>query len=386
MKLSSIDWAKLLTNKTTFIMKKTWLLYMLLLSVLFAACDNTEDLTPSLKDTDRVATQIDMSKPLIKTLKDDFNLGLLYEYDNIFDFAYTAETDAAADVWGSVEIPQMKSRFLDEDGNFPAENVSDYQLYVDAALTFVDTTLFKYFDANGLIASKMPYKVLLSESIFANKNVQQKPIIESDSRIGSSSENGLRIVYNKHSIVIKVNQDDVKIGTSDYIKDNFYVFLSRIMDMHNLYELVPLEFYEGKNEYYGQVMDSIYRYETERVDKVRVDIVDKNWFYSKGFVDAKYFYGTSSGLGTVYQSYDEDGNRLSPSIKHLKGIRPSYNFVAGLNEDVRSYLNEMIHRDAAEIDAFPDNIKDNMRLLIGLFEGWGVKIVEFNPALEVLNN
>lgn len=367
-------------------MKKICLLYGVLLSTVFVACQGEEDLTASLKDVDRVATQIDLSKPIVKDLKDNFNLGLLYEYNATLDFVYSAETATAAAKWAAVEIPQIKSKFLDANGNFPEENTVAYQARVDAALTFVNESLFKYFKPNSFIASKMPYKVLLSESIYAGQDVLQEPISESDSRISSTGQFDLYSVYNSHSIVINVNEDIINATTNKVKNDNFYVFLSRIMDMHNLYDLVPKEFYEEKAPYYGQIMETSYRTELNKGSEITIQIIDKDWFFSKGFIDAKYFFNGRIGLGTVTVNKDELGNTISPVLRYTKGLRPTYLFVSGLKKDVRSYLNEMIHRNATEIDAFPAKTKNNMRLLINMFQDWGVDIVAFNPALQVLMN
>lgn len=368
-------------------MKKICLLFGILLSTVFISCQGEEDLlTPSLKDVDRVGTQIDLSKPIVKNLKDNFNLGLLYEYNATLDFAYSAETSVAAARWGAVEIPEMKSKFLDANGEFPVGNTQAYQDRVDLALTFVNESLFKYFKPNSFIATKMPYKVLLSESIYAEQPVSQDPIIESDSRVNSSGKFDLYSVYNNNAIVINVNKNMVAASLAKIRNDNFYVFLSRIMEMHNLYALVPKAFSEGKTPYYGQVMETSYRTELNKGPERTIYIIDKNWFYGKGFIDAKYFYNNPLGLGTVTVTKDELGNTILPPLSYPKGLRPTYVFVSGLKKDVRSYLNEMIHRNATEINAFPAITKNNMRILITLFQEWGVDILEFNPALKVLVN
>lgn len=367
-------------------MKKIFLLYGLLLSTVFIACQEEEKLTASLVDKDRVATQIDLSKPIIKNLKDNYNLGLLYEYNSVLDFAYSAETVAATNKWGAIDIPQMKSNFLDANGNFPAENTAAYQARVDVALTFVNESLFKYFKPNSFIATKMPYKVLLSENIDAEQAASVNPIIESDSRIGYSGKGTLFSVYNNNSIVINVNSSMITASAAKIRNDNFYVFLSRIMEMHNLYDLVPKAFSEGKSLYYGQLMETSYRTELNKGPERTIYIIDKNWFYSKGFIDAKFFYNYPLGLGTVNVFKDELGVTLTPFVAYPKGLKPTYTFVSGIKPDVRSYLNEMIHRNATEINAFPAITKNNMKILINLFQGWGVDILEFNPALKVLMN
>lgn len=367
-------------------MKKICLLYGVLLSTVFVACQGEEELTPSLKDINRIDAQIDLSKPIVKKAKDNFNTAILFEYNSVFDFAYTSETVTAANKWGLVEIPEMKSNFLDTNGNLPADKVAAYQARVDEALTFIDQSLLKFFKPNSFIATKMPNKVLISENIYAEQAAGQEPIIESDSRVNSSGKFDLYSVYNSNSIVINVNKDIIANSSTKLKNDNFYVFLCRIMEMHNLYKLIPKAFSEGKSVYYGQLMETSYRTELNKGTDKTIYYIDKNWFFSKGFIDAKFFYNAPVGLGLVTVSKDENGNTISPSLKLEKGLRPTYVFVSGVQKDVRSYLNEMIHRNATELAAFPAVTKNNMRILINLFEAWGVDILAFNPALQVIKN
>ncbi|MCH4551456.1 hypothetical protein [Aestuariibaculum lutulentum] len=371
-------------------MKKYSILYIMLSAVLAVSCDVEENLKPSNLDEDRVASQLDLTIPTVKNLYENYNTGVLYEYDNVMDFAYEASTSAASDRWGSVEIPMLRTLFENEEGQLPAENVADYKAYTTEAVNFLNDNVFKYFIADSRIAAMMPYKVLISESIFSDNKLQgevARVIIESDSRQVSSPENSLKTVYNSHSIVFNLNLDNY--GTASRIdafsKDNFYVLLSRIMGMHNLYDEVPSSFSLGKDEYYGLEMEPVFREETGIADEKLVFVIDKDWFYEKGFIDAKYFY--DSEIGTIQQNYDEDGNYLGVigRIYHYNAIAPSDEFVASKELDVRSYLNEMIHNSSAEITAYPQNIQDNMKILLDLFVGWGVDMLSVNPDLEVLN-
>ncbi|WP_143953976.1 hypothetical protein [Robertkochia solimangrovi] len=357
-----------------------------LMFVLLVSCEKEDFLEPSNADTDRVAGQIDLSIPEIKKWYNEFNMGVLYEYHDTLDFAYAASTDDASRIWETVEIPMMRTIFEDTLGNMIPGNETLYEDYLLEAVKFYDTTLFKYFDPNGKIAEYMPYKVLISESIFSPSYVPGGAgtiLTESEERYSSTSKNGLRVVYNPHSIVMTFNKDNVEGDIEGYTKDNFYIFLNRIISMHELYNEIPATFFSGKATYYGQDMEIIYREEMDIEEEKNVYVFEKDWFYEKGFVDAQYFYG--SGLRNFYQFYDEDGNRLPSYIKHEKALVPGYEFVSDKFMDVRSYLNEMMFRDADELLEFPENIQENMKILIDYFEGMGVSILEMNPDLEVLN-
>lgn len=364
-------------------MKNTITICLVLISLLAVSCVSEDTLTPSLKDEDRVGSQIDLSNPVISRLYEDFDMGLLYEYQDTLDFAYIASSDAAAEVWASVEIPMIKTLFVG-DGEVLGSD-TEYKAYVEEVVTMLDTTVLTYFDPAKKIGSLMPKKVLLSSSIYSVGTISGDPaliLVESDSRFSSSPRNNLRTIFNRHAIVFNVNKEDAQKDLEEYSLDNFYILLSRIMGMHNLYDEIPEAFYNGKSSYYNQEMEAIYREENGIADEKTVYVVDKDWFYSKGFVDANYFF-SRTGLRTYYQYYDEDGNRLPSYIKHERAILPSYSFVADRAVDVRSYINEMIHRDESELLAFPENIQENMRLLLETFDEWGVNLVGINPDLAV---
>lgn len=360
----------------------------MLLMVSLTACHNEDELEASNKDVDRVTSQIDVSIADVERFYADYNMGLLFEYDQNLDFAYVASSDSEALIWGDMEIPQVSTLFdNDNTGVVLPENKAVYQQYKTDIAALLDNSVFKFFKPNTTIAGLMPYKVLVSESIFSPRNVAGEAsdvITESEGRFSSDANSQLRTVYNNNSMVFGVNLSDIGDET-EFSKDNFFIFFSRILRMHNLYDAIPESFYANKDAYYGLEMEPVYREELDIADEKLVFVIDKDWFYAKGFITAKYFY--DSGLGTIYQQYDEDGNYLgiSGQIRHYDAIAPSDEFVEDEGEDVRAYLNEMIYRTGDEILAFPQNIQDNMKLLLDLFTGWGVDMLAVNPDLEVLN-
>lgn len=348
------------------------------------SCSSEAVLEPSLADTDRVATQIDLSKPLVKRLYDDLNIGLLYEFNPVMDFAYAAGSAASASKWGDIELTQMKSSFLDADGNLPSTSVVAYRAYVDQLLAYVDANLFQYIHKTELNAQFLPYKILLCDDIYTPTAIPSSVFSDSESRIGVTIIGSLHSVFNIHSLAINLNPANVAANKTKFRNDNFYIFLCKFLEVHDLYSKVPEAFYSAKTSYYGKVMEAIYRTE-KNIDATKlVHVIDKPWFYSKGFVDSKYIVNYPIGLSNYVQRTNEDGVTISPSITHVNAIRPSYTFVAGIKVDVRSYLDVMIHRNGAEINAYPETVKVNMRLLITMLNDYGVDIRGFNPALDVL--
>ncbi len=360
-------------------MNKNWIIYILLVGIMYS-CQKEDSLEPSYADEDRVASQVDLSNARVKDIYEQFNVGVLYEYDDTLDFAYTAEEADVSALWGSVELPEIKTLFADSLGELSEDTMAYYMAYVDAAIQFVDTAIFQRFDPNSTVITRFPKKVLVAKSIFAESKTYLTPLTDSESRISSATNGTLAMVYNRHSFVVSYAPDQVNKYLSKYILNDFYVFFDYVMELNDLYAKIPESFYEGKENYYGLEMDDPYREEMGIAEDSTYVVVDKDWVYSKGFIDAKYFYNGTTGLGTVYD------NSTTPRTTYLKAFKPTYDFVADLETDVRSYVNEMLHRNATEIAAFPENIQENMRTLYNLFTSWGVDFKSLNPDLEVLNN
>lgn len=377
-------------------MKKNSFIYMILFSLVFFACEVEEDLSPSLEDVDRAGGMIDTDNDLIVKWYDDFKTGVLYEYDSIMDFAYVAGSTTDAGLWAAMYIPTIASLYEVDtlvDTLYVWPEV-EYEVYVQESLDYLDTAIFKYLDPNGGIVNLMPGKVLLSESVYADKEINGyygSSLIESDDRFSRYSEYSQRAVFNKHSLVLSVNRDDLLDDPEGSAKDMFYIFLCRIMGIHGLYNELPESFFAGKSAYYGQEISGPYAEYlgvTEEVESGEFRMsriyVDKDWFYSLGFIDADYFLYTYSALSNRTQYYDGYGNRYDAADRpyHIRAISTSYDFVSNGFQDARSYLKQLMYADEATILAYPENIQDNLRAVYDLWTNLGVDLNGINPELE----
>ncbi len=362
-------------------MKKKLLIYIsVIASLVFAGCESEDTLTPSYKDEDRVAIFVNSANnEYVTSIYNNYNCGLLYEFDSILDFAYTASDDVAADLWSDVKLKMIKESFLDENGEMTSENQTLYEIYLDQSLSYINDIIFQYIRKESIIVEYIPFKVLICDEVFVdNQNgIGTDILTESDSRTGESAIGTVNCVYNRHSLAFNVNQDGLLYNAEKYRKDNFYIFLCRIMEMHDLYQYISEDFFSLSSEYYGMSIEEVYAEDfdidleddSEGAETVP-SVVDKDWFYSKGFIDARFFYNDNTGLTTI------DGEE--------KAIKKSYYFLESLSYDVRSYLNEMLHRNAEELLAFPEVIKDKMNALLDFMDEWGVDLIAFNPDLEVI--
>ena len=86
------------------VMKKLFV-YMLVGACCFFACSEDEDTTPSLKDTDRLEELIDKSNKTIMDFKEKYGTYILYQFDQLLDFAY--QFDQAAS-WRAAELTYLE--------------------------------------------------------------------------------------------------------------------------------------------------------------------------------------------------------------------------------------------------------------------------------------
>lgn len=374
---------------------------MILFAWVLSSCAVEEDLEPSLVDIDRVGGKIDSNNALIAKWYDVFNTGVLYEYDSILDFAFVGGTNTAADKWEVMEIPTIGSLYAVDtlvDTLYVWPEV-EYDVYVQESLDFMDTAIFKFFDPNGAIAGLMPTKVLLSESVYANSAIQGyygATLTESDDRYSRYDQYDLRAVFNDHSLVLSMHRDDVMNDPEGSARDMFYIFLCRIMGIHELYKELPESFFAGKSDLYGADIDVPFAEYLGVTDEVEAGVfdmgylyVDKDWFYSLGFIDADYFYSsgsTASSLGNRTQYYDGYGNRFDIADRPYfeRAIYTTWTFIGDEFEDARSYLKQLMILDEATFLAYPQNIQENLQAVYDLWTNLGVDLDGVNPELETI--
>ncbi|MFV0291206.1 MAG: hypothetical protein ACK5IJ_10005 [Mangrovibacterium sp.] len=376
--------------------------------VAFASCQE-DALTPSFADENRAYTAADMSKPIVKKTYDDFNCGLLYEYDENLDFRYTAENTNTASKWNSIDFPMMNTlAFEDAQGNlkeysfkFPDRTVTvnNYADYVNASLSFIDSTLFRYFDASKAVGSLFPSKILLSNDLVNNAPIGFDFLQSSDSRSSDdTSLSYIRSVYNRNSIIFLGNLMDIAPTWEKYKKDNLYVFIYRMLTKNKWIDQMPEELFpESVTELYGDTIGHVYGYRltTSNVEKeIGYDYIPAAgeeafnanvWYLEKGFIDSYYFnkvmakFNTDGSITSI--TSDGFGTERKILIKH---------FFSSKTNDVLSFLNELIHRKAESNGVtigwndMPEAAKSRAKGFAQFYIDMGIDIIGINPDVAVL--
>jgi hypothetical protein len=398
---------------------KRLLIYTTLLSILITGCYKEGDLKPSKSDINRVKELLDEDKPLIKKWYDTYNTAVLYEYSDSLDYIYTAGTQGGINIQVRVNLPQIKSLFINEDGELPTDSVANYNSYVDKALVFLDTSLFNYLDADK-IANMMPPTLLISSSL-STHNQQTisglKVHFQGDYSMSSSTKNNFHSLFNNHSMVFNVNQENLQAGAENYFRDNFYLFICKLLEQNDLYDLFDNDIYKFSEPYLNQNILDTYKADFGEDIEEWTDLTPKGkikteWFLSKGFVDAE---GFNEGLfrTETVPLLDEDGNyiiaesgdsvttyvKVDGSWKKVKAEKVGYlnidednekgdstTFLEDKENFIRSYINQILYRSYDELNAYPANIKTGLKITATTLIDWGIDIVSFNPELEQFLN
>ncbi len=354
-------------------MKKHYIIFLLSSLWFFTACEKEETLTPSYEDVDRVASQVDLSKPLVKYLYENYQKGLLYEYNDTLDFYYLADTKTVAEKWLNVTVPRVDSQ------------------YIDAALTFLDTMIFSYFKEEITVGDNfysgaeimylLPHKMLLAQELYTESSSLFTPVTEADTR-STADIGALHGIGNSHSFVFNTDIPTITSSaaqTNSFGKDIMYLLISQVFEINDLYSSLPDEFYSVSSNVYGQDIGDVY--EEEGYEIPANYLVDKDWFYSKGYVDARYFFNKSNGGLSNYEYTQGDSTIY---VEKAIFARSSYSFLSDDAVFVRSYLNECIHTTEDAFDKYPEIILTKFKLLTEYLLDLGVDIVEYNPALNIL--
>jgi len=400
-------------------------IYTILMGLLATACQEDE-LTPSLADENRVEVLLEQqgeygAQALIEEWYNTYNTAVLFEYQDTLDFIYQAGSQSANNVWDDLDFPQIRTLFETEDGVLPADSVASYMAYVEQGLTFLDTTLFAYIVPGSEIAGMMPPKILISASL--SGTASPNFIMEGDYGVSSSKSNNYHSVFSANSMIFNVNKQNIALGTDAYRKDNFYLFLCKLLQQNSLYGVFDEDVYKYSAPYFNVVIMDAYAEdygedETQWTELTPNGKIPTSWFFSKGFIDAAGFYGftfktykeTTYPLDENGDFYvpgpgdpsgyprDEDGNYYyDENGKRIKALRvyvyhdyinvdDTDTFLGSQAEFIRSYVNQLLYRTYDELVAYPDDIQTGLKLVANKLIDLGIDLVAFNPELEQFLN
>lgn len=141
-------------------MRKIISLLILGMALYCGACDESEDVTPSMADEDRMEELLDTSFPELVSFKEKYGTYILYRFDQLLDFAYQFEM---GDDWRNARLTYLEKEEVENAWQFLKENfISCYQ----------DSVIRKDFPRKMLICSRIASSKVLGLSQPVKNNHQ----------------------------------------------------------------------------------------------------------------------------------------------------------------------------------------------------------------------
>lgn len=225
------------------IMKKIIGLFMLGTVLFLGACDDTEDITPSMADHNRLEELLDASFPELISFKDKYGTYILYQFDSLLDFAYQFEM---GDDWRKAKLTYLEKEMVDDAYQFLKENfISCYP----------DSVIQEYF----------PRKLLLCSKIISSKVLGLSQPVKGEHQV----------VANINSMTI-AGLDKAALGRlsvlerTAYVQQIHYMYLAGYMVNCRRNLFVEDKFFDTCNKLYGTKID-------------RTSSMDEDYYMKRGF-------------------------------------------------------------------------------------------------------
>lgn len=313
------------TMKNYSMMKKIIILLFIGTAFIFGSCDDSEDVTPSLADRDRMDTLFDASLPELVAFKETYGTYVLYRFDQLLDFAYQFEE---AENWRNARITYLEKEEIGTAFAFLQQHfISCYRdtIMVDGGEKI--TNLKKeYFPRKFLICSKIQSSSTLGLS---------EPVARFHSAV--ANVNSFTVAGLDQASLSALTDTELKA----YVQQLHYIYLAGyvVNSRRNLF--VPDAFYDSGSKLYGSKID-------------RTGTLDESYFMNRGFFFIE--------VGENY--YPQQVDDLQIYIKNA----------INLNERMKDKI------------ATHSLVYNKMVFLVKALAGIGVDVARINPLLtEYLN-
>lgn len=305
---------------------------LLMAAITLTACSDNEDNKPSLADTDRMEELLDHDIADIENFKQKYGTYLLYDFDDLLDFAYQFEEASA---WRNATVTHLDKadapaavKFLEGTDTEPAF----FNCYTDEMKT-----------------TQFPRKILLCKTI------------ESSEELGLSQPSQSRhtAVANMNSMSIagldaaSLAALDTQDKRTDFFRQLNYILLAGYIVNSKANLFVNNNFFEYSKAYYNTLISED-RKPASNFRKTGDPDVDADGFYAKFYARGLFF--PLKGDEETY--YDSATNDLISFIKAF----------VFMDEDTAKELREY------------ETMTEKMRMLLQDLESMGVKTASINPV------
>ena len=327
----------------------TTLLLPILLLIL-AACSSSDDTTPSMADTNRMEALMDASNEYIRNFRDQYGTYILYDFDDMQDFAYQFEEASA---WRNTNLTRLDSTDINAALDLLDEKV--FSLYSDDVKR-------NYFPLKLLLADKITYTGLLGTS-----KTQPGGIHYATASINSVTFGNLGT-----ATLAATNQKNLQAAIHDY---HFALIGGYMVGVLEKYP-VSDDFFDYGSTYYRDLI-------------------------VQGSIQAKYlkdFYFESKGT-TRPENEDDIVNdsriqagKIQDAYFYERGFFPpessSDTYYGSNQDDLVQFLRNVINMDAATFLAiYPyDVMRTKVNLVRDGLIAMGIDIDNINPIVKGMTN
>jgi len=344
-------------------------LYLLPLVIFFFACHKEEILTPSNADETTLIEYPDMSKPLVSQYKNDYNVSIVYRFNDVTDFRFAFMDRVSVTNWNKVNIQKVD------------ENAPDY------ALQMLDSLVLKYFN------DEIVFQGQTFTSDF-RKTYFPKHIFVADSISGSYSAIGQKLgelnlyetekyysfLWNGYEPMFAFNKAVLSVASASgilkYRNSMLYCFLSELFMQKGIHNQFPAAMYEPVVSYYGTSINDLA--ESEGVARNysgpgnRYVHYDPVWYNAKGFAltnRSPFSISTYSNTTSYKATLDSTATLTFPDK----------------DRDFRNLLHVMICENSVsniQTYLFDEVFKARMRIFIEEMYKRGIDVFLVNPAMK----
>ena len=336
--------------------------YTLLLAGLlsFASCSE-DDLTPSNSEVDRMAELLDMNNPIVKDLKENYDINLLTEFNDTLDFKFGFFTSTANTRWEKVAITHL-----------PVEE----QEY---AINQYNEDVLQYLNED--FRKMMPKKIVLSQK--TNISECNGNPDKTMSSVDDPESGYVTVIANQYSYMCSYNKEGMEEASEKTLAvlkaHKMYHMLATVMSRKHLYDKIPQSFRDPVKDYYGMGVDSMAQMEPELpvIPPLRPTMkpmyYKPEWYIGKGFVITKKSPNTKN---------------YTTNYERILRINNDYCLVPYFNEDAKNFLHMAVYgtdeRNYPKYYLKSPIFCERMRIFIQFLQDIGFDVLKFNPALENL--
>lgn len=241
-------------------MKNVYIWLFINLCWITCACSDNEDTTPSMADTDRLENLIDKSNTDIMSFKEKYGTYILYEFDDLLDFAYQFEE---ADAWRSATITKLD------------------KADVPVAVSFLKNNFLNCYTEN-LITNYFPRKLLICSQIYG-QTLGVSEVSKATYHQAVANINSMTIAGLDTNTLNSLN----KTQKADYLRQLHFIYLAGY--------LVNVRNYYFPNKTFFDYCTTLYNSLTNP-ERVQAKKFPDEFFYEKGFfrlADKETYYGTA---------------------------------------------------------------------------------------------